>query len=36
VKRECIRELLILQRARSPTPSALVESGTFGKHKWSF
>ena len=32
VKRECIRELLILQRMECPTPSASVKSGTFGKH----
>jgi hypothetical protein len=32
VKRECIRELLILQHAECPTPSASVKSGTFGKH----
>ena len=32
VKRECIRELLILQHAECPTPSAFVKSGTFGKH----
>jgi hypothetical protein len=36
VKRERIRELLILQHAKRDHQSRVVKSGPFGKQKWSF